>query len=190
MYRGNIWMILILAASVMAGCGKEGNPEYAMGEQGSLRSRTDTARNRLWVLGLDDVRVYDVTSKRLIRRVVLPGWSVARFVCAPDMVLDGSGSAIVSSNVQARLWRVDAATFEVKEQEIRLQGREQWDTGFGALAFAADGSLLGLTAAGGTLWRISVAGGSARPVGPDARLLNVCEFTTQLLKDLERSLQP
>ncbi len=194
-----VWWISILAAIVMTGCSSESGPTqavtadhaaYADVQRNSLRVRQDKARNRIWLLGLDDVRVYDAGSKKLVRRIALPGWSVARYICDPDMVLDGSGSAIVSSNVQARLWRVDAATFEVMEQEISLQGREQWDIGFGALAFAADGGLLGLTATGGTLWRISMAGGSARPEGPDARLLNVCEFTTQLLKDLERSRQP
>ena len=160
---GKIWTVLILAACVLTGCGKEeiaGRPETT----DVLRSRVDPASGRLWVLGVDAVRVYDAASKRLIREVVLSNWSVGRFVCAPDLAIDSSGAAIISSNVQARLWRVDADSFEVKEREISLQGKERWDVGFGALTFAADGSLLGLISTGGSLWKINVDKGSARVV--------------------------
>ena len=198
------WLILLIAMTAMAGCSKERDPAqgstagrtgndnalletYAIGGRDALRARTDTARSRLWVLGLDDVRVYDTVKKRLIRRIELPSWSVARFICGPDMVLDSSGSAIISSNVQARLWRIDADSFEVKEHEIRLHGRERWDVGFGALTFAADGTLLALTSTAGTLWKIDVAKASAGMIEPDNPPSNACAFTAQFLQDFERS---
>lgn len=190
MNGGSIWMVLFLVASVIAGCGREGYPEYRMDEQGSLRFRTDAARNRLWALGVDDVRVYDAAKKQLIRKIVLPNWSVARFICDPDMALDSSGSAYISSNVQAKLWRVDADSFEVKEHEISLRGREQWDTGFGALAFATDGALYALTSSAGSLWKIDVAEASASMIEPDNPPSKACAFTTQFLKDFERSQKP
>ena len=201
------WLIVMFVVTVMAGCSNEGNPArsspaaradsndlrlqaYGIVEQDAIRIRKDTARNKLWVLGLDDVRVFDTTKKQLMRKVVLPNWSVARFICPPDMVLDGSGSAIISSNVQARLWRIDADSFEVKQHEIRLQGREQWDTGFGALAFAADGALYALTSSAGSLWKIDVAKASASMIEPDNPPSRMCAFTTQFLKDFERSQKP
>jgi len=190
MNGGNIWMILLLAASVMAGCGKEGNPEYAMSERDALRIRTDTGRGRTWVLGLDDVRVYDTASKELIRRIALPNWSVARFICEPDIALDKSGSAFISSNVQARLWRIDADSFEVKAHEISLLGRERWDIGFGALAFSADGTLYALTSSAGSLWKIDVAKASASMIGLDNPPSKACAFAPQFLKDFERSRKP
>ena len=179
-------MILMVAAQVLAGCEGDRSASPAAGNE-ALRSRTDAQRGRLWVLGLDDVRVHDAASKRLIKRIELPAWSVAKFVCAPDMVLDGSGSAIVSSNVQARLWRIDGNTFEVREYEIGLQERERWEIGFGALAFAPDGSMMGLAASSGTLWKIDMNEGRARLLRADSPLLNLCEFTPQLQKELERS---
>jgi hypothetical protein len=187
---GSRWMVLLLVASVIAGCGKEGNPERGMDERDALRVTTDTARNRRWVLGLDDVRVYDTAKKRLIRRIELPNWSVARFVCNPDMVLDGLGSAYISSNVQAKLWRIDAESFEVKEHEISLLGRERWDVGFGALAFAADGNLIALTSLAGSLWKIDVAKASGHIIEQNNRYLNVCAVPAQFLKDFERSQKP
>jgi hypothetical protein len=199
------WLLVICAVTVMVGCTNEGNPTqgatagradnnkallekyYGTNERNALRIRTDTARNRLWVLGLDDVRVFDTTKQQLMRKVVLPNRSVARFICPPDMVLDDSGSAIISSNVQARLWRIDADSFEVKQHEIRLQGREQWDTGFGALAFAADGALYALTSSAGSLWKIDLGKASAGMIKPDNPPSRACAFTAQFLKDLERS---
>jgi hypothetical protein len=181
--------ILVLAAT-MAGCGSESNRvadpvgpalvvpvAYKAGEQGVLRVRTDGARDRLWVLSVNDLRIYDRARKQLIRRIALPSWSVARFICPPDMVLDGSGSAIVSGNAQAKLWRIDADTLEVKEREIRLYEREQWDVGFGALTLVADGSLLALSSTGGWLWNVNVDAGTARLWNWGTPLLNACDLT-------------
>lgn len=148
------WASLLLAVAVLSGCTARGvsSPETnETGVQDPFRVRVDAVRARQWELGLDDVRVYDDTTKTLIRRVTLPNWSVARFVCDPDMVLDRSGSVIISGNLPARLWRIDADSFEVKQHEISLQGKEQWDIGFGALAFTANGTLLALTSSANSL---------------------------------------
>jgi hypothetical protein len=180
------WVILILAVAYMGGCGTEANPGQPMDERDPLRVRTDTARGRLWVLGPDDVRIYDTTKQRLIRQERLRNWIVARYACAPDMVLDRAGSAIISSNMQPTLWRIDTGSFEVKEHEIRLQGRERLDVGFGALGFAADGMLLGVASPAGSLWRIDIDGGSARMLAPEAAYPNLCEFTAPFINDVER----
>lgn len=194
-----IWWILIIVAIATTGCSPGSGPARSAAAagaadtgvlQGSLRIRRDEARNRVWVLGLDGVRVYDAGSKRIIRRIGLPNWSVARFICAPDMALDRSGSALVSSNVQARLWRIDADSFEVKEHDISLHGREQWDVGFGALAVGANGTLFALTATGGSLWKIDTATASASMIEHEGPPLRGCAFTTQFLNDFERSRKP
>jgi hypothetical protein len=183
-----IWWISIFAAIVMTGCSPETaparGPAASQGGDGDIlrdgfRVRRDAARNRIWLLGLDHVRVYDGQSKRLIRKIALPSWSVARFACDPDMVLDGSGSAIVSSNTEPRLWRIDARSFEVSQHPIALQGRERWDVGFGALAVSAEGTLLALTSVSESLWRIDLGQGSARTVKPTAALRNMCGLTLQ-----------
>jgi len=137
---------------------------YRHSERAALRVRMDNARNRQWVLTPDGVRVYDAATKQLIRTIELPGWSNARIACDPDLALDSRGSAIVSSNAQPTLWRIDGGDFTVSTREIRLRDREQWDVGFGALAYATDGTLLGSTHEGGTLWRVDLENGSARIV--------------------------
>lgn len=183
-----IWWTVIVAAMAVAGCSREGvyaqGPAATRGADGEVlhdgfRIRRDAARNRIWLLGLDNVRVYDGQSKRLMRTIALPSWSVARFACDPDMVLDGTGSAIVSSNVQSRLWRIDAENFDVSDHPITLLGRERWDVGFAALAVGVDGTLLALTSVSKSLWRIDLRKGSASMAGPDAALVNVCGLTLQ-----------
>lgn len=203
-------LISLVTVAAMAGCGIDGisahnSPagrtdgadlqmeSYGMIERDALRIRKDTLRNRLWVLTLEEVRVYDTAKnrKRLIRKIELPNWSVAQFICNPDMVLDSAGSAIISSNVQARLLLIDGDSFELRAREITLREREQWETGFRALTFAADGSLLALASMGGSLWKIDVTNADANMIRLDNNPpLDACTFTTQLVNDFERSRQP
>ena len=155
--------ILLFAVTVIAGCAGSDYPPpetHGTGEPDTLRVTTDTARSRVWVLGLDGVRVYDAVTKKLTRQIALPSWSVAPtpYACLPDLALDRSGSAFISSNATPVIWRIDADSFEVKQHEIRLHGREQWDIGFGALAFTADGVLYALTSSeSSSLWKIDFA---------------------------------
>jgi hypothetical protein len=149
---------------------------HQSGSQQALRVRVDAARNRLWVLGLDHVYVYDIANKRLIRRIALPGWSVASFICPPDMALDRSGAAFISHNVQPRLWQIDADSFQLKEHVIRLLNREGWEIGFGGLAFAPDGTLFGVTALAGSLWWIDIGNARAHQIELDAPVLDACDL--------------
>jgi hypothetical protein len=189
------WVILFVVVSAMAGCGNQGNPgqgstaghtgrsvapseTYGTNERDALRIKTDTTRNRVWMLGPDGVSIYDAT-RSLIRRIILSNWSVAHFICDPDIVLDSSGSAIISSNLPARIWRIDADSFEVTQHEISLQGKEQWDIGFGALAFAADGPLIALTSSANSLWKIDLAHASASMIESYHPPLKSCTLTAQ-----------
>jgi hypothetical protein len=175
-------LIVVLA---LAGCGEPGikvsrsTPSQPRFEapwadlQGALRLRVDTVRNRLWVLTLDHVDIYDVKEKRLIQRIALPGWSVADYICQSDIALDGSGAAFISDNAQSRLWEVNADSFEVKEHVIRLINKEHWDIGFGGLAFTADGTLFGLDASAKSLWTIDINSASAHQVLHDTHSLPI-----------------
>lgn len=72
---------VFVAIMAIAGCSDSGSPQppygslqgaYWIDTQQALRVRIDTTRNRLWVLGLDHVDVYDIAERRLIRRIALP----------------------------------------------------------------------------------------------------------------------
>ena len=160
---------------------------FRKGGREALRIRSDAARGRQWVLTLDGARVYDTRTKALIREIALPGWSVARILCHPDLALDRAGSAYVSSNIEPKLWRVDGDSFEVGVREIRLNEREKWDVGFGALAFSAEDTLFATTYRGGTLWRVDVEKGGAHIVRSYPGILKTCELTPQLVSFFEKS---
>ncbi len=203
------WLILLFTVTAIAGCGDMGkrsqnssagrteSADLRLDAQGAserdvLRIREDLVRNRLWVLTLDEVRVYNTasTGKRLIRKIALPNWSVVGFrnVCMPDMALDRAGSAVISSNGQARLLRIDADRFELKDYAIRFRERAGLDIGFGGLKFAADGTLFARTTPGGLLWKIDIAKASATMTEVDKKYpSDECAITTQLLNDFERS---
>ncbi len=128
------------------------------------RIRVDIQRGRYWMLGGDHVSVYGVADKRLIRKIVLPGWNVADFMNVPDMALDRSGAALISSNIVPMLWRIDPESFKVTRMDITLQTKENWDIGFTGLAFAADGTLFGVTALAASLWTIKPDEAKATPI--------------------------
>jgi hypothetical protein len=160
---------------------------YGMDVRDALRVKTDTARNRLWVLGVDGVRVYDSTTRVLVRAIALPNWSVSKYECAPDLVLDSSGSALVSSNVQPTLWRIQGASFEVTEHAISLVGKERWDIGFGPLAFGANGYVYGLTSNGISLWKIDLPGAKASMMESYLPPLQSCTLSKLSLDRSERN---
>jgi hypothetical protein len=143
-------------------------------DPGTLRVKADMTRKRIWVLTTDHVDVYDREMRRLIRRIELPAWSVAAFVCGPDIAFDRSGTAFISHNLEPKLWQLDPETFELKQHTIRLVDREQLDIGFGRLAFAADGTLFGVASTGGSLWRIDLAGARAHEVSAAPPGMNTC----------------
>jgi len=185
------WKALMVMAAViaMAISGGGGGAVPEMMGRDSLRTRTDALHGRTWVLGLDNVRVYDTAKKTLIRQIGLPSWSVVAFICMPDIALDRRGSAFISSNVQSKLWRVDADSFEVKQFEISLLERERWDIGFGALAFAADGTLFAMTSSANSLWKIDIAMGRASLVELYPPPVKACALTGKGAGRIERSGQ-
>lgn len=195
------WLFMFFAMSVLAGCDKAGESARDItssradtadnrrftgpeADRGVIRVREDLARGRLWVLTLNEVRIYSVSASRarLLKAIALPNWSVVglQSVCMPDIALDRTGSAFISSNNQARLLRIDADRFNVDDYAIGFRQRSGLDTGFGALAFGADGTLFARTTPGGRLWKIDVAGSSASPAGGGMQLpADPCAITTQ-----------
>ena len=177
------YLVLVVALAIAA-CG-EPRPvspprfeQVGLAEDApALRVRADKDHNRLWVLGDEHVNVYDIAKKRLIRRIPLPGWWVADLLCPPDMVIDRSGTVFISHNIEPKLWRIATDDFHLTAHAVRLPGREDLDIGFGALALDADGTLFGVAATGGTLWRIDIERGSARQVELDSLLPDACALT-------------
>jgi hypothetical protein len=89
------------------------------------------------------------------------------------------------------LWRIDADSFELQTREIRLQDRAHWDTGFRALAFAADGALLASASTGRSTWKIDITTASAIMIEFDNQLpMDMCAVAARPSGYLEVSQQP
>lgn len=167
-------VVVLLATALLAACQ---SPEGTI-----LRIRPDAERNLLWVLDHQGVAIHNNTSGRLVQRIALPGWVVAgrQFGCPPDLALDSSGRAIVSSNVLPVLWRIEPARFEVDKIELALDADQDKDVGFSGLSFAPDGALLAVSATLGSLWRIDLRASSARKVTSFAPVRGACEAAAVL----------
>jgi hypothetical protein len=124
-----------------------------------LRIRLDPVRERLWILDVGAVHVFDLAQKRLLRSVRLANWSYIGygFNCLPDLRLDAKGAAFVSDNSQPKLWRIDSDTFSVREHNVEFGSLPALDAGFSALAVTGEGLMFGAMAASGLLWRIDTA---------------------------------
>lgn len=133
----------------------------------TVRVRLDSARGRLWLLASDHVAVYDTDRRVQLHRIALPVWTVADFICAPDLALDAHGRAYISNNVQPIIVQIDLDNVRVIEHRLDVVSAGQAEIGFGALRFTPEGVLLGVSALGRTLWKIDLAARSAEAVhGP------------------------
>lgn len=129
--------------------------------------RVDTQSNRRWVLNQEGLSVYDQSNGRRLRRITLPDWPLAgpSDACAPDLVLDASGAAFVSSNVVPVLWRIDPKRFDVRLIALTLKDDADKDVGFTRLFAVGDGTLLANGATFDSLWRIDLSAKTAARVG-------------------------
>ncbi|TMG71153.1 MAG: hypothetical protein E6H80_12795 [Betaproteobacteria bacterium] len=179
------WLAPALSVAFLAACdgGPEAKPDggrraleqRSEGRLEALRVQVDVARNRLWALHRDGVYVYEITTRRLVGRVVLPEWIIVGepFNCAPDLALDPSGAAVVSSNARTVLWRLDPERFEVRRGELALDADRDKNVGFTGLAFA-DGLLFGVDGIHGSLWKIDLAAAKAENIALSSPLRGAC----------------
>jgi hypothetical protein len=80
------------------------------------------------------------------------------------MVLDRSGAAIISHNVEPRFWQIEGTSFTLREHEVRLLEHENLAIGFSALTLAPEGGLVAIDAFAGAPWKIDLRNGSAQKV--------------------------
>ncbi len=150
--------------------------ELPDGRLEALRVRADVARNRLWVLRGDGVDVYEITTRRRIGRI---GMFVGEpSDCAPDLAIDPSGAAIVSSSVRTVLWRLDPERLEARRQTLARDADRQKIVGFTGLAFV-DGVLFGVDAVRGSLWKIDLAAGKAEKLALSSPVRGACGLVRQ-----------
>jgi hypothetical protein len=166
---------LVGASMIMAGDAAAAVPPAAAMRQAedtspALRVQVDAQRGRAWVLKQDAVYVYDVATRRLVKRVELPGWLLIddSFSCAPDLAIAPGGAAVVTSNAVPVLWQIDSRTLKVRQLWLKLDADQAKDIGFTALAFGRGGrDLFAVSSSQTSAWRIDLHAGTAHklPLG-------------------------
>ena len=145
------------ADSVLGASLVNNSPDWVPDDPSVLRYQTDRARGRLWALTSQGVEVYDVTTRRQVALVTLPGWIWAgrKYSCPPDLAIGPRGEAVISSNVVSTLWRVDPATLEASSHDLVVDEDKGRDIGFTALTYSARlGAYFAVSPSQGSLWRI------------------------------------
>lgn len=179
-----------VAAGVLLGL-DAGSPTMARAENSqwqetrpAFRIQADTRRNRVWVLSLHGVFIYDGPTRKLLKRVDLPNWTVVNvnkmFMCAPDLVLAASGTALVTSNILPIIWEIDAESLAVRQHNLVPDADRDKDFGFAALYFGRGGrELLGASSPPGSVWRIDLAADKAQKVQLSKQVRGDCGLDLQ-----------
>lgn len=158
--------------------GVKANSARALPQDGRkhvLRIRLDTERQRIWVLDSAGLYAYDAGSSKLIRHWTLDETQHSNEHCLPDIALHPSGTLFVSSAIRPKLWRIDGATLEASDHDIRTDADEGKDFGFSALAFAGDSNTLyAASALTGALWKVDPSRDEATKLSLPAPLTGAC----------------
>ena len=167
------------AAVAASGCISDAAPVSIKADQAvvKIRHQVDEARGRVWILTRSGVVVIDVTAPHPIRRVPLPDWMWAGepFGCLPDLALGPKGEALVSSDVEPTLWRVDPDTLQVSRHALALDADTDKDIGFSELQYAAgENAYFAVSTFHGSVWRIDASLGRAQKVAQAAAPARVC----------------
>lgn len=154
---------------------------YRSHDNSILRVRLDAPRQRLWILDIGNVHVFDLAKNRLIRSIALANWYYAGHGanCLPDLQLDPHGAAFVTDTIQPKLWRVDAENFSVRERSVSLDSQRNVDVGFSALAIGKGGVMFAAMAAPGTLWRVDTDSSRAERIPLSVPIHGACAIETQ-----------
>jgi hypothetical protein len=170
--------VAVLTAAV-SGCFSEAAQEPAMDVKAiaRIRQQVDEARGRVWLLTQSGVVMVDLNAARHFRRVPLPGWMWVGEPggCLPDLAVGPKGEVVVSSDVVAKLWRIDPETFQVSQHALALDADTDKDIGFSELQYsAAQNAYFGVSSFYGSVWRIDPLLGRAQKVAQPATPGHVC----------------
>lgn len=152
-------------------------PDWYPSARPVLRVRIDAARGRLWVLTLQGVELYDITTRRKEAQIALPDWVWVgeRYSCPPDLAVGPRGEAMISSNVVPMLWRVDPVTLAASKHELALDEDKGSDFGFTGLVYSTQqGAFFAVSSFEGSLWRIDPQFRRAQNIPLSALLPRAC----------------
>jgi hypothetical protein len=142
-----------------------------------IRQQIDVTRNRVWILALDGVHVYNQGTGKKVGSAVLPGWSWVGepYGCSPALAIGPEGEAVITSDVFPVVWRIDPATLAVTSTALALDTDADKDMGFSGLIYApAQGAFFAAGTFSGSFWRIDPALKTAKKIALSTRLPRTC----------------
>ena len=147
-----------------------------------LRTVVGAARNRVWTLDHDAVRLQEGGKQQ---RFELPGWMhiSEEYACRPDLAVDAQGAVVVTTNAMPIMWRVDPANGQVTRHELVLDADTGQDVGFTGLSYAADqGVFFAVSGTYGSLWRIDPLLRRAQKIPTSEPVRNACALSVERSK--------
>src|SRR5262245_51709247 len=154
---------LALSIGSLAGCEVQPPPQVAKTASDlrrdlapELRYQVDPSRRRVWILNRDGVFVYDVgTPEKTVVRLPDWLWVGGDYSCLPDLALGPKGEAVITSNIQPTLWRVDPDSLTVSVHPLALDADADKDLGFTGLVYSAGHkAYFAVSDLHGSLWKI------------------------------------
>ena len=172
--------VLVSVAAAAGDAGSEAAPGYEEGLP-ILRLQKDAARDRGWLLTAGGVFVFTLSTRQTVAHVSLPQWTWAgeAFSCPPDLAVGPKGEALISSNVEPTLWRVDPVSFAVTRHALVLDRDADKDVGFTGLTFTQAQGALYAVSDHGALWRIDPLLRRAQKVDLSTPMPRACGIATR-----------
>jgi hypothetical protein len=188
MWNGNSVAVraFALALSIVSigGCDRDAAPRQTARavpdgqqfQQPNGRYQVDPERNRVWLLTREGAFVYDLSRPERIA-VSLPDWLQVdpSYGCLPDLALGPRGEALITSNIQPTLWRIDPDSLAVSVHPLVLDADTDKDVGFSGLAYSPQhGAFVAASYIHGSLWRIDPQLRTARKIALSAPIPEAC----------------
>jgi hypothetical protein len=185
----------LLAASIisLAGCDgrvASGQPLRIAGLVGeaNVRYQFDAAQGRIWWLTREGVFVHDAKLPQKVA-VPIPGWQWAGepYGCLPALALGPNGEALVTSDVESTVWRIDPDTLAVSRHVLAPDADLDKDVGYTGLVYSSEhAAFFAVSGLHGTLWKIDSALTRAQKVTLSAPLPKACGVAVRAPQKAER----
>jgi hypothetical protein len=154
----------------------------------SIRYQVDAANGRIWWLTREGVYLHDAKKPQKLA-VPIPGWQWAGepYGCLPALALGPNGEALVTSDVESTVWKIDPDTLAVSMHVLAPDSDLDKDVGYTALAYSSEhGAFFAVSGLHGSLWKIDSALTRAQKVALPAPMRNACGLSVAIQQKAER----
>jgi hypothetical protein len=193
--RNAIAPLSLLAASIIAlgGCdgrvASEQSPRTSSAvSQSNVRYQVDAANGRIWWLTPEGVFVHDAKLPQKVA-VPIPGWQFAGepYGCLPALALGPNGEALVTSDVESTVWKIDPDTLAVSKHVLAADADLDKDVGYTALAYSTEhAAYFAISGLQGSLWKIDSSLTQAQKIALSAPMPKACGVAVSAPQKAER----